>query len=233
MRSKPHRYRREDPLIVRFTLWVLKSALGGLAFVLAGVALANYQVILHHDGQVEFARKNAWTLADTFRFVGEAALGTPAPVVIAAAPVASPQPALLSQAGVIVAPSSAPPPAPASVAPPAPPPAPARVTSPPPPARPVKPVKVVKAPVAKVEEEEEEEEEPEGAAECRTVRASLGRAVAKFERARGEKMSELRIFDLIGAGCLRDIVSCPSMGGLAIRRGRSGAEVRCTIHGPK
>lgn len=210
---------------------LVKGGLGFLALVLGGVALMNYRILLHHDGQVEFARKTEWTLADSFRFIPEE---VPAPPPPPPAPVAA-----------SVAP---PPPAPAPVvasAPPSPV-APVRSARPPAPvvAARVKPVKPVV--VARVDEDEAGEDpiravlstvrpvepvNPE-VSDCRKIRGKLKSAVTRMDaKYPASKARELRVFDLIQEGYLDSLQSCPSMGGYILQRRAQTPEIKCTVHG--
>src|SRR5947208_3447221 len=92
MRAHPSSEDIEESVALRLTMLLAKLMLCGLALVSGCVALMNYRVVLHADGNVEFVRKSEWTLTDSFRFVAEYASASPPPPV-AQAPALPPAPA--------------------------------------------------------------------------------------------------------------------------------------------
>src|ERR1043166_9529020 len=80
MKRVRSQYPDPEPFALRVTMLLIKLGLGAMTLLAAGVALLNYCILLHSDGQVEFARKPEWTIADTFRFIPEeGASPSPAP----------------------------------------------------------------------------------------------------------------------------------------------------------
>jgi hypothetical protein len=73
-----------------------------------------------------------------------------------------------------------------------------------------------------------------GGRECLRMRAAIARAIACYEQRRpGQKIHELQIFQLIEAGCLDDLASCPSAGSYSLTRTAAGTSIQCTIHGSR
>lgn len=257
--SRYGRYQAADESVfLQVTMLLVKGGLGFLAVVLAGVALMNYRILLHHDGQVEFARKTEWTLADSFRFIPEEA---PIATVASVAPPAPPPPPPVAPAPVVA--RALPTPAPEVVHHPsvkAPAPVVAHVAHPAP-ARPVKaspaaqliararPAASTPRPPASGPRPAEDDEsddpiravlstvrpvEPANpeAADCRRIRGKLRAAVARMDaKYPASKARELHVFDLIQEGYLDSLQSCPSMGGYQLQRKSAAAEIRCTVHG--
>jgi len=237
-------YPEPEPFALRLTMLLVKTALGVILLAVGGVALANYRVMLHADGTVEFARKPEWTLVDSFRFLPDD--GAPAPGPSVAAVVVSPPPTPFDI-------KSAPPPAPL---PPAPSiaqraPAPAPVMTPAPAPSPVmvaaararvspKPAPV-RPPIVDDEEAGDDavgavlstvRPASTGADECRRIRRSLAEAVTRLESDHpGTRVGELKVFELIQQGYLDQLESCPAQGNFVLQRRARHPEVRCTIHG--